>query len=206
MGGLTIILWAVRFFLFNLYESPKFLMGRGLDAEAIEVLEKVATFNGSKNHLTLEQLRKTGVIAGTEAEIERGDTVDGTIADAIRKNLELLKGDHVNSLFGTRKLALSTSLLIILWAFIGLAFPLYNAFVPFFIQNRGTDFGDGSVNITYRNVSVSVSFQGDLLLTSHSPFIAGDSLGNRCPRCFTCRMDGGASIPWPQRNPLRLNQ
>ena len=153
-----IILWAIRFFVFNLYESPKYLMGRGLDAEAIEVLEKVATFNGSTNRLTLEQLRKTGVVAGTEGGAERGGTVDGTVAAAIRRNLELLKGDHVNSLFGTRKLALSTSLLIILWTFVGLAFPLYNAFVTYFLQTRGADFGDGSVNITYRNVSASVSF------------------------------------------------
>ena len=155
-----IILWIIRFFAFHLYESPKYLMGHGLDAQAIEVLEKLATFNGSRNRLTLEQLRKTGVIAGIEAEADRGNTVDGTVAAAIRKNLELLKGDHVSSLFSTRELALSTTLLILLWAFIGLAFPLYNAFLPYFLQTRGADFGDGSVNITYRNVSASAPLQG----------------------------------------------
>ena len=132
-------------------------MGHGRDAEAIEVLEKVATFNGSRNCLTLEQLRKTGVIAGTEDGAERGATVDGTVAAAIRRNLELLKADHVSSLFGTRKLALSTSLLIVLWAFIGFTFHPYSAFL---LQNRGADFGDGSVNITYRNVSGSAPFHG----------------------------------------------
>ncbi|KAF9648509.1 MFS general substrate transporter [Thelephora ganbajun] len=151
MGGLMLILWIIRFFVFNLYESPKYLMGRGRDAEAIEVLEKVAAYNGSTNRLTLEQLQKTGVIAGTEAEAENGGTVDASIATAIRRNLEHLKGEHVRSLFATRKLALSTSLLIVLWAFIGLAFPLYNAFVTYFLQTRGADFGDGSVYITYRN-------------------------------------------------------
>ena len=155
-----IILWVIRFFAFRLHESPKYLMGHGLDAKAIEVLEMVATFNGSKNHLTLDQLRKTGTIAGTEDEAERGGTMDGTVAAAIRRNLDLLKADHVSSLFGTKKLALSTSLLILLWGFIGLAFPLYNAFVTFFLQSRGADFGDGSVNITYRNVSASMPFQG----------------------------------------------
>jgi len=49
---------------------------------------------------------------------------------------------------------LSTSLLIILWAFIGLAFPLYNSFVTYFLQTRGADFGDGSVYITYRNQAI----------------------------------------------------
>ena len=150
-----IILWIIRFFVFDLYESPKYLMGRGRDAEAIEVLDKVAAYNGSTNRLTLEQLQKTGVIAGTEAEAERGG-VDGSVAAAIRRNLEHLKGDHVKSLFATRKLAWSTSLLIILWALIGLAFPLYNSFVTYFLQTRGAEFGDGSVYITYRNVSPSV--------------------------------------------------
>jgi len=119
-----IILWIIRFFVFDLYESPKYLMGRGRDAETIE---EVAAYNGSTNRLTLEQLQKAGVIAGTETEAEGGGAVDGSVAAAIMRNLEHLKGEHVKSLFATRKLAWSTSLLIILWAFIGLAFPLYNS-------------------------------------------------------------------------------
>ena len=167
-----IILWIIRFFVFHLYESPKYLMGRGRDAEAIEVLNKVAVYNGSTNRLTLEQLQKTGVIAGTEGEAEKGGAVDASVAAVIRRNLEHLKGDHVKALFATRKLALSTSILIILWAFIGLAFPLYNSFVTYFLQTRGADFGDGSVYITYRNVSASVLYYEDppvdKLLSVHS--------------------------------------
>jgi len=145
-----IVLWIIRFFIFNLYESPKYLMGRGRDADAIKVLNKLAAYNGSVNHLTLEQLQKSGVIAGTEAKVENA-VVDSSVIGVIRRNLEHLKGDHVRSLFATKKLALSTSLLIVLWAFIGLGFSLYNAFLPFFLQTRGADFGDGSVYITYRN-------------------------------------------------------
>ena len=200
-----IILWAIRFFAFHLHESPKYLMGHGLDAEAIEVLEKVAAFNGSRNYLTLERLRKTGVIARTEAKGDRGNTVDGTVAATIRKNLELLKGNHASPLFSTRKLALSTSLLTILWAFIGLAWPLYTAFVTYFMQTRGAHFGDGSVNITYRNVSPPIPFKRVYFLISHPLHVASDPVCNWCPRCHACRMDGGTSIPWSQGNPLRLN-
>ena len=164
-----IILWIIRFFVFTLHESPKYLIGRGRDDEAIEVLKKVAAFNNSTYRLTLKQLQDIGVIAGTEAEAERGGTVDGSVAAAIRRNLRHLNGEHVKPLFATGKLALSTSLLIVLWAFIGLAFPLYNAFVTYFLQIRGADFGDGSVYITYRNVSVSILFQaGSLLDKRHS--------------------------------------
>lgn len=151
MGGLMMFLWLIRF-NFRLYESPKYLMGRGRDAEAIEVLNKVASYNGKTNHLTLEQLQRVGVIAGTESEAEKGrGGVDSSVAAIIRRNLEHLKGEHIKSLFATRKLALSTSLLIVVWAIIGLAFPLYNAFVTYYLQTRGATYGDGSVYITYRN-------------------------------------------------------
>ena len=196
MGGLMLLLWIIRW-SFRLYESPKYLMGRGRDAEAIEVLNKVAVYNGSSNRLTLEQLQKVGLIAGTESGAEKGSGVDASVAAAIRRNMEHLKGDHVKSLFATRKLALSTSLLIIIWALIGLAFPLYNSFVTYFLLTRGADFGDSSVYITYRNVSLPIPSSVDLQLTRHSPSIASHSVRNRRPRCIARRMDGGTSSPWP---------
>lgn len=152
MGGTMLVLWLIRW-RFHLYESPKYLMGRGRDAEAIEVLNKVADYNGSSNRLALEQLQKVGVIVGTESEAEKGGGVDASVAAVIRRNLEHLRGEHVKSLFATRKLVRSTSLLILVWALIGLAFPLYNSFVTYFLLTRGADFGDSSVYITYRNVS-----------------------------------------------------
>ena len=98
--------------------------------------------------------------------------MDGSVAAAIRRKLN---GEHVRPLLATRKLALSTSLLTILWAFIGLAFLLYNFFVTYFLQTRGVDFGDGSIYITYQNVSASV--RGDLLLTDRYPLIASHVVG-----------------------------
>ncbi|KIY52394.1 MFS general substrate transporter [Fistulina hepatica ATCC 64428] len=60
-------------------------------------------------------------------------------------------------LFASRKIAYSTTLLIIIWAFIGLAFPLYNSFITYYLETRGATFGDGSLYITYRNqVIISV--------------------------------------------------
>lgn len=150
MGGTMLIMWIIRL-RFELRESPKFLMGRGRDAEAIDVLDKIAAYNGKRNPLTLEQLQKVGVIARTERAAEEGGGVDASIAAVIRRNLEHLQGDHVRSLFATRKLAISTSILIVVWAFIGLAFPLYNSFLTYFLLTRGADFGDSSIYKTYRN-------------------------------------------------------
>ena len=37
VGSLTLLMWGIRFFLFPLYESPKYLMGKGEDDEAVAV-------------------------------------------------------------------------------------------------------------------------------------------------------------------------
>ena len=40
------VMWVLRFFVFHLYESPKYLMGKGKDEEAVEVVRCVAVYNG----------------------------------------------------------------------------------------------------------------------------------------------------------------
>ena len=187
-----ILLWIIRFFIFNLYESPKYLMGRGRDADAIKILNKLAAYNGSVNNLTLEQLQKSGVVAGTESEVENA-VVDSSVIGVIKRNLEHMKGEHVKSLFATKKLALSTSLLIVLWAFIGLGFSLYNAFLPFFLQTRGADFGDGSVYITYRNVRTPISHYGDPPVDK-SPSVCSKSFCLWSVSRGPCSRDGWSSF------------
>jgi len=72
-------------------------------------------------------------------------------AAALKRNLEKLNLTHVRALFASKKLAFSTSLIMVVWAFIGLGYPLYNAFLPYIQATRGAKFGDGSTYITYRN-------------------------------------------------------
>lgn len=142
MGGLSFIMWSCRFFLFHLYESPKFLMGRGKDEDAVAVVHEVARRNHTTSPLTLADLQIHN----------REDESQGTDAAAVlKRRLEKVNLTHVRSLFATPKLAWSTTCIMIIWAFIGLGFPLYNAFLPYLQQLRGVEFGDGSTYITYRN-------------------------------------------------------
>ncbi|KAG8862220.1 hypothetical protein FRB96_001799 [Tulasnella sp. 330] len=149
MGVLMIVMWAIRFFVFKLYESPKYLMGRGRDAEAVEVVHKVAAFNGTTSSLTLKDL--------TRFDRTSGKGVDTSAAAAIKRNTEKFQSNHIKALFASAKLAWSTSLIISIWALIGLAFPLYNAFVPYYLATRGATFGDGSTYVTYRNEVIIAS-------------------------------------------------
>ncbi|KAG8944727.1 hypothetical protein FRC04_001580 [Tulasnella sp. 424] len=149
MGGLQVmvILLGIRFFVLHLHESPKYLMGRGRDAEAVEVVHKVAAYNGKTSNLTLEDLTRFD----KEDITGEGKGLDSSAKAAVQRNVEKFSANHIKSLFRTRKLAISTSLIIIIWALIGLAYPLYSSFVPYYLATRGADFGDGSVYITYRN-------------------------------------------------------
>ena len=69
----------------------------------------------------------------------------------LQRRLEKINFTHIRALFATKRLAFSTSLITLVWAFIGLGYPLYNAFLPYIQATRGAKFGDGSTYITYRN-------------------------------------------------------
>lgn len=127
LGGMTLLLWACRFFLFRLEESPRYLVGRGRDAEAVEVIHRIAAFNGCTSSLTLEQLTAAG-------ETAAASDPSGAAAAHRRKLLSessVWSSHHIRALFKTTKLAWSTSLLIVLWGIIGLASTLYNSFLPY---------------------------------------------------------------------------
>ncbi|KAL8710569.1 MAG: hypothetical protein Q9220_004793 [cf. Caloplaca sp. 1 TL-2023] len=143
MGSFAMICFFLRFVVFTLYESPKYLMGKGRDADAVSVVHKVAVKNGKTSSLTLEDLE----MHNPSESGPQGTTA----AAALKRNLEKVNLTHVRALFRTRKLAYSTSLVMCIWAFIGLAFPLYNAFIPYLLSSRGATFGDGSTYLTYRN-------------------------------------------------------
>lgn len=111
-----ILLWAIRFFVFKLYESPKYLMGSGRDEEAVAVVHKVAAYNGKTSNLTVEHLKSQ--------ESAGGRQVDTSVGAAVQRKLSVFSGNHVRPLFATRKLAYSTSLLIILWGNIDAHFEI----------------------------------------------------------------------------------
>ena len=118
MGGLTLLLFVLRFFVFRLYESPKYLMGRGRDKEAVEVVHRVAKYNGTTSTLTLDSLQEAAeAAAGRWAGEDKSVVVDmdTSAAGAVRRAVSKLSSAHIKSLFATRKLAYSTSLLILCW-------------------------------------------------------------------------------------------
>ncbi|EXK91787.1 MFS transporter, metabolite:H+ symporter [Fusarium oxysporum f. sp. raphani 54005] len=142
VGGLTLLMFLVRFVLFKIYESPKYLMSKGRDEEAVRVVHTVAKKNGKTSTLSLEDLKA----CEPEGYVAQTDT-----SAALKRYLEKVDLSHIKALFVTRKLGLSTGLIMAVWALIGLGYPLYNAFIPYIQATKGADFGDGSTYLTYRN-------------------------------------------------------
>ncbi|KAK1777427.1 major facilitator superfamily domain-containing protein [Copromyces sp. CBS 386.78] len=156
MGGLTLIMFLIRFLCFTIFESPKYLMGKGNDEEAVRMVHEVARRNGKTSSLTVADLKA----CEPEGYVHRAN-----VADAVKRRLEDVKFDRVRTLFSTRRLALSTGMIMAVWAFIGLGYPLYNAFIPYIQAIKGAEFGDGSTYLTYRNslIIAAIGVPGALL-------------------------------------------
>ena len=57
LGGITLFVFIMRFVVFRFQESPKFLLYRNKDEKAIQVLQKIAAFNGRESHVTMDMFR-----------------------------------------------------------------------------------------------------------------------------------------------------
>lgn len=146
LGAMTFLMFLARYVVFNLQESPKYLIAKGRDQEAIDVLRYVAKRNGRAISLTVEQLQ---AISGSSDKAPKHSNVQ-----AFKHALTSFDMSHVKPLFSTPKLALNTSLTIACWGLIGLAYPLYNAFLPIYLSQRSVSQGSGSIDETYRTYSI----------------------------------------------------
>ena len=146
LGGLTLLMWFVRFFVFRFHESPRYLIGRGQDEEAVEVIHKIAKFNGKADRctITVGDLRRTVQeklikdsstfpvqTGGGDYVTPGGEAINVEKKRGLLSSSSHLSGSHIKALFATRKMAWSTSLLIMIWGTIGLASTLYNSFLPY---------------------------------------------------------------------------
>jgi hypothetical protein len=150
-GGITLLLSFLRFF-FRVYETPKYLLGKGKDKAAVEVIQKIAKRNGGTTWLTLEHFER--VDRELEERGEHGDHELTANEAIIRRAASKWRMTHIRGLFVTPKMALSTCMIIIIWAAIGMAYPLYNSFIPFYLAQKSVSTGTGSLAITYRNYAI----------------------------------------------------
>lgn len=111
LGAMTLVMWILRFFCFRLFESPKFLLSRGRQVDAVASVHGIAYHNHTKTWLSVDVL---GYIGGRED----GDGGDGeqklTFGEIIRMNLSKFSLQRIGPLFHTKKLGLTSMFTYIL--------------------------------------------------------------------------------------------
>ncbi|KAL2864284.1 MFS transporter [Aspergillus lucknowensis] len=145
-GAFVFVLSILRVTVVRLEETPKFLVGEGKDEKVVSVLQNIARKYNRPCSLTVEQLEACG-------ETRTRHTPGSRRSFKIISLPEL--GFHLRGLYATRKMGLSTTLIWFSWLLIGLAYPLFNVFLPKYLQSRGAKFGEDSPYITWRNYAIT---------------------------------------------------
>ncbi|TKX26072.1 MFS transporter-like protein 23 [Elsinoe australis] len=161
-GALVFVMSLARVTIIRLQETPKYLVGEGKDAEVVKSLQYIANKYNRPCSLTLELMQACGESESPETTQRRSSA-----AHAKRRFSFGEVWVHIKGLFVTKKIALSTSLIWLSWLLIGLAYPLFNVFLPVYLQTRGASLGDDSAYTQWRNYALA-NFCG-----IPSPILAG---------------------------------
>ncbi|KAL1597482.1 hypothetical protein SLS59_007513 [Nothophoma quercina] len=149
LGAITAAMFVCRFFLFHLYESPKFLLSRGRQAEAVATVYGIAHYNKTTTWLTDDILN----YVGGDQEVTQED-VGLSMFEIVKRSLSRFSLKRFAALFENRTLAISTCLLWFQWTTVGMGYPLFNAFLPQYLANSGGDVTN-DVATVYRNYAIT---------------------------------------------------
>ncbi|KAK4163706.1 major facilitator superfamily domain-containing protein [Cladorrhinum sp. PSN259] len=139
-GSLVLVMSILRITIIRLQETPKYLLGTGDDARVVQTLKFLADKYDRPCHLTVDQLDACGVVtsAHSKSRFSAGETLV-----------------HLRGLFSTPKISLSTTMIWLSWAMIGLAYPLFYVFLPNYLASRGAQLGGVSSFEKWRNYSLT---------------------------------------------------
>lgn len=102
LGAITFLMFLSRYFLFKFHESPKFLVSRGRQEEAVRAVQGIAYRNKKKTWLTVEVLNEIG---GYPEEVERQAL---TYKEIIARSFSRFSYQQVAPLFGSKKLGITS--------------------------------------------------------------------------------------------------
>jgi len=147
MGAFTFFMFICRFFLFHLFESPKFLLSKGRQREAVAAVYGIAYHNGCKTWLSEDILDEIG------GKSQGGEKQGLTAKEVIMRQAEKFSTQRIKPLFGYKRLGINTGLLWFIWTAIGMGYPLFNAFLPQYLSESGGE--SKSVSTTYRDYAIT---------------------------------------------------
>jgi len=115
LGAICLFVFFLRFVVFRFQESPKFLLYRGKDEKAVQVLHNIAKFNSRESTITIEVFA-----ALTDEDSSVGTRDTGTpILGAGAKQVKSSVGEKIKLEFVRYKMLFATStmtrLTILVW-------------------------------------------------------------------------------------------
>ncbi|KAF6822662.1 MFS-type transporter PB1E7.08c 1 [Colletotrichum musicola] len=161
LGGIAIAFGLIRILCFKIPESPRFLISKGRDAEAVEAVNYIARYNGRPETLTLDMLqdvdrRLAGLPESTASDSSAPVDADLAPRGSKLSYVEILKesfkdynADNYKKLFAGRKMARHTSVTFLIWLTVGVAYPLYFAFIPSYLETKSTYSATSTLDHTY---------------------------------------------------------
>jgi hypothetical protein len=130
LGGISLFVFLLRFIVFTFQESPKFLLSKGKDEQALKVLHKVAKTNGTESRITMatfealehSESARSSSESSADAGAGRAMIPEGNVVGPKRfvdAPMESIKTElkRVSILFSTPTLARLTILVWITYAF-----------------------------------------------------------------------------------------
>ncbi|KAL9624815.1 MAG: hypothetical protein Q9160_000861 [Pyrenula sp. 1 TL-2023] len=155
MGGITLFVFFLRFFVFKFRESPKFLLSRGQDEKAVKVLHDIAKLNGHQCNVTLETFtslneENTSSAASTS---NSGKPILGSNMQQTKAKLRekfLHEGGRYKYLFSSPTIARLTILVWIIYAFDYWGFTIAGFYLPTILARKNASIGV-SLYSTYRS-------------------------------------------------------
>ncbi|RFU26387.1 hypothetical protein B7463_g9954, partial [Scytalidium lignicola] len=151
LGGMALVFALIRIFIFTMPESPRYLLSKGRDAEAVEAVNYVARRNGKPEPLNLAMLQDIDRELGITVNLDEG-RLGLSRTEIMKENLKDFKSANYKDLFVTRRLARHTALIWFIWLTIGIAYPLYFNFLPTYLAQKFTE--SSSLYLTYRNYCI----------------------------------------------------
>lgn len=144
LGGITLVVFFLRFVVFRFQESPKYLLHRQKDAEAVRVMQEIARYNNRTSAITLEMLTS---LADTEAAIDEA-CVDESVSETrslrwgktYRGKLRI-ELDRYQLFFRNATVARLTLLIWTIYIFDFWGFSIAGGLLPYILQKKSEQAG-----------------------------------------------------------------
>lgn len=155
LGALALAFGVIRIFIFKIPESPRFLLSKGRDAEAVEAVNYIARYNGKPETLTLEMFQAIDQqVYGNNSDIAYAKDYTGqnklSFMDTLRESFSDFTVSSYRKLFQGRTMTRHSIILFLIWLTVGIGYPLYFAFITSYLETKKSYSADDSLDYTYK--------------------------------------------------------